>query len=75
MKSIAISIDEPSLRALDALADGHVTRSQLIREAVSEYLARRRREEAEEREARILFENRELLASQLEALVADQADR
>lgn len=62
MRSIAISIDEASLEALDGLTGQGTTRSELIRHAVAEYLARRAQEERETCEARVLEEHRELLA-------------
>jgi len=76
MKTIAISIDEPTLGALDRLAQkGHVRgkRSELVREALGEYLARRQDEEQEALERAAIAKHRSLLARQAKAMVAEQA--
>jgi metal-responsive CopG/Arc/MetJ family transcriptional regulator len=74
MRTIAISIDEPTLRALDRLAQEGGGRSRLVREAVREYVERRERADREARERAILHEHREVLAKELEALVEEQAE-
>jgi len=76
MKTIAISIDEPTLDALDRLAQkGRVPRkrSELVREALAEFLARRERLEQEARERATIARHRPLLARQAKAMVAEQA--
>jgi metal-responsive CopG/Arc/MetJ family transcriptional regulator len=88
MKTIAISIDEPTLESIDRLAKGSrgdsprsggsrrkpgLSRSQVVRLALHEFLARRDRTQREERERRVFAEHRELLARQAAALVAEQA--
>ena len=76
MKTIAISIDEPTLGALDRLAQqGHARgkRSELVREALVEYLARRASLEQETLERAAITKHRVLLARQTKAMVAEQA--
>jgi metal-responsive CopG/Arc/MetJ family transcriptional regulator len=84
MRTIAISIDEPTLRALDALArrvgsrrgkrraSGH--RSELVRRAVAEFIARREAEEQEARERTVLARYKKKLAQQTKALLDEQAE-
>jgi len=82
MKTIAISIDEASLAAIDRMAQaagrrrgrkGVVNRSEVIRRAVREFIARGRSRERGERDRLILASNRELIERQVEALVGEQA--
>ena len=76
MKTIAISIDEPTLNALDRLVDkGRIRgkRSELVRVALVEFLARRESLEQEARERVAIAKHRVLLARQAKALVAEQA--
>lgn len=76
MKTIAVSIDEPTILALDRLARGsrgRRKRSELVRQALAEFLARREREEREGRERAAIARHRALLARQARALVAEQA--
>ena len=76
MKTIAISIDEPTLGALDRLArKGRIRgkRSQLVREALTEFLARREGLEQESKERAAIARHRVLLARQAKAMVAEQA--
>ena len=86
MKTIAISIDEPTLLALDRLVGRHPSRgrgkgqrarsrSEVVRSAVQEYLARAEQGAREERERRIFSAHREQLAREAAALVAEQARR
>lgn len=83
MKSIAISIDEASLAAIDRLArtgggrrgrKGRRNRSEVIRLAVREFIARRKRDEREESDREILAANRGRIERQAEALVGEQAE-
>jgi metal-responsive CopG/Arc/MetJ family transcriptional regulator len=83
MKTIAISIDETSLAAVDRLAQaagrrrgGRKTanRSEVVRRAVREYIARQRRHEREGRDGRILSAHRDRIEREAEALVAEQAE-
>jgi metal-responsive CopG/Arc/MetJ family transcriptional regulator len=76
MKTIAISIDEPTLLALDQLArKGRVRRkrSELVREALAEFLVRRERLEQETRERAAIARHRALLAREAKAMIAEQA--
>ncbi len=82
MKTIAISIDEPSLAAVDRLAQaagrrqgGRRTpnRSEVIRQALREFLAHQRRRQREEQDRRALSAHRDTLERQAAALVAEQA--
>jgi metal-responsive CopG/Arc/MetJ family transcriptional regulator len=82
MKTIAISIDEESLAAIDRFARApdrrggkkKANRSELVREAVKEFLARRQRREREERDRRVLSAHRKEIGRQAEAIVAEQAE-
>ncbi len=83
MGTIAISIDEASLAAVDrvARAAGHrrggrktANRSEVIRRAVKEFLARRQRREREEQDRRVLSAHRDDIERQAAALVAEQAE-
>jgi len=83
MRTIAISIDEATLQALDRVAtepggageEGRAStnRSKIVRRALREYIERRERAAREEKERSILAANRETLAREAAALVADQA--
>ena len=76
MKTIAISIDEPTLGALDRLVKkGRVRgkRSELVREALVEFLARREDQEQEAVERAAIAKHRSLLARQAKAMVSEQA--
>jgi metal-responsive CopG/Arc/MetJ family transcriptional regulator len=84
MKTIAITIDEASLAAVDRLARASRrrrgrgkagNRSEVIRQAVQEYLARRQRREREEQDRRALRAHRDEIERQAAALVAEQAER
>jgi metal-responsive CopG/Arc/MetJ family transcriptional regulator len=77
MKTIAITIDEDMLRRIDRLVTkGEATvknRSQVIRQAVREYVARLERLAEEEREREVFRRHRQLLERQARALVEEQA--
>jgi metal-responsive CopG/Arc/MetJ family transcriptional regulator len=79
MKTIAISIDEETLAALDRVArrkrggggarrGGQPSRSEIVRQAVREFLARR-----EQRERAIWARHRDRLEREARALVREQA--
>jgi metal-responsive CopG/Arc/MetJ family transcriptional regulator len=83
MKTITISIDEVSLAALDRLAQAAVrrpgekkgaNRSEVVRQAVQEFLARRRNQERGERDRRVLSAHRGEIERQGASLVAEQAE-
>jgi metal-responsive CopG/Arc/MetJ family transcriptional regulator len=84
MKTIAVSIDERLLEGIDRIArrrsargSGRTrrrpNRSQVIREAVRDFLLRGERRERESVERRVLAAHRDRLSRQLEALVGEQA--
>jgi metal-responsive CopG/Arc/MetJ family transcriptional regulator len=81
MKTIAVTIDEPTLKALDELArraprsrgQGRPSRSEIVRLALQDYLSRRRKAEREASDRALLARHRKRLAGQAEALVAEQA--
>ena len=83
MKTIAISIDEASLAAIDRLARTAVrqrggkrraNRSEVIRRAVREFIGRGKRREREDNDREILAANRAQIERQAEALVGEQAE-
>ncbi len=78
MKTIAVTIDEDTLSCIDHLlappAGPWKNRSELVRQALHQFLVEvlRRREEAHETE--VFREHRERLAAQARALIAEQAE-
>ncbi len=78
MKTIAISIEEQMVSSLDRLAHAsdvpRMSRSAIVRRALSEYLARHEQALREEHERKVISKNKELLNRQAEALVAEQAE-
>jgi metal-responsive CopG/Arc/MetJ family transcriptional regulator len=81
MKTIAISIDEESLAAVDRLARAtgrrggkrETNRSEVIRRAVRQFLAYQKRHEREENDRRVLAANRKQIEREVRVLVAEQA--
>ena len=76
MKTIAVTIDEPTLQILDELAaSSHQPRSRsaLVRVAVREFAQRQRQQESEAQERQVLQKHKKLLARQARALIAEQA--
>jgi Arc/MetJ-type ribon-helix-helix transcriptional regulator len=76
MKTIAVTIDEATLKLLDELVlamPRRRTRSALVRTALREFAERERRRVIEEREREIFRRNREQLARQARALIEEQA--
>ena len=76
MKTIAITIEEDTLSWIDRLAakaTGSANRSQVIRQAVREYLHRVERMAEEDRERKIFRKHSSKLAKQATALVREQA--
>ena len=77
MKTIAITIDEPTLKRVDRLASDdnfHFrNRSDVIRKAVEQFVKRLEREAEEQREAEIFHRHRSKLNRQAEALIKEQA--
>lgn len=74
MKTIAITIDEPTLQRVDDLAKRlGMNRSEVVREAAQEYLADKESESEEERERKIFRRHKNKLRKQTAALVKEQA--
>ena len=76
MKTIAVTIDEPTLKLLDQLAAERPrrrARSALVRAALQEFVERERRRTVEQRETEVLRRKRKQLERQARALIADQA--
>src|SRR5881409_1783418 len=76
MKTIAITMDEDDLNRIDkvtASTEGVKNRSQFIRQAVRDYLARIEKAAEEEREREIFRRNRHRLHQQALALIKEQA--
>ena len=76
MKTIAITIDETTLRLLDELAVSspqRKSRSALVRTAIRGFAEQQRRRKTEADEDRILRANRKRLAREAKALAAEQA--
>jgi len=77
MKTIAITIDEKTLQQVDRLVEhggpARMNRSQLIRHAVHDYVARIERMAADEREGAIVRRHRGRLARQASELIREQA--
>jgi metal-responsive CopG/Arc/MetJ family transcriptional regulator len=77
MKTIAITIDDDMLQRIDRLLAANATaarnRSQIIRQAVQEFIVRLERLIEEEHEREIFRRHRQLLARQAGALVKEQA--
>ena len=76
MKTIAVTIDEETLDRVDELVsipDRYSSRSALVRDALSRYVAREQRLLEEDRERRIIRRHKETLGEELAALVAEQA--
>ena len=83
MKTIAISIDESSLAAIDRIAQAagrrggrkeKANRSEVIRRAVREFISRRKRHEREESDRQIMAAHRERIERQARVLVGEQAE-
>lgn len=77
MKTIAITIDEPTLKRLDQLATdtdfSFRNRSDVIRRAVQQFLERVQREAEQRRETEIFRKHKSRLNRQAAALIKEQA--
>lgn len=77
MKTVAVTIDEQTLQRLDRLMAVESvpwkSRSEVIRQAVREFVARRERLAEEEREREVFRRHRRRLNRQAVALVKEQA--
>lgn len=77
MKTIAISIDESALERIDRISvpgrKKRRNRSEVIRRAVQEYIARLERMAQEEKEDKIIRRHHRKLNRQAAALIREQA--
>jgi Arc/MetJ-type ribon-helix-helix transcriptional regulator len=77
MKTIAMTIDEPTLKGIDRLmardAVPWKSRSEVIRHAVQEFVARVERATEEDREREIFHRHGARLNRQAAALIKEQA--
>lgn len=76
MKTIAVTIDDDTLKLLDELTARAPTpraRSSVVRAALREYAEREHRRVIEEREREIFRKNRKQLAREARLLMRDQA--
>lgn len=75
MKTIAVTIDEATLKALDELTGGNTRRSRsaLVRTALREFAERELRREIEAKESAVFRKHRKRLARQARALILEQA--
>ena len=74
MKTIAITIDEPTLEQIDQLAKRRgMNRSELVREAAQDYIAEKEAESEQERERKIFKRHKNKLRKQTTALIREQA--
>lgn len=76
MKTIAMTIDEPSLERIDRLTARDVrwkSRSAVIRQAVHRFVAELERTDEEAHEREVFHRNAALLDRQAAALIEEQA--
>jgi metal-responsive CopG/Arc/MetJ family transcriptional regulator len=74
MKTIAVTIDEPTLERIDELAkENGMNRSEIVREAAQNYIAEKEAKTEEERERKIFRRHKRKLKKQTAALIRDQA--
>jgi metal-responsive CopG/Arc/MetJ family transcriptional regulator len=87
MKTIAISIDAPTLAAIDRIARSvgkragrgergkrSSNRSEVIRDALRRFVEHYERQHREAGERKILSQHKRKLGQELEALIAEQAE-
>jgi metal-responsive CopG/Arc/MetJ family transcriptional regulator len=86
VKTIAISIDEPTIMSIDRIRQrrrserastggaAHVSRSEIVREALQAFVRGEETRAREESDRAALSQTKDRLKKQLEALVADQAE-
>jgi metal-responsive CopG/Arc/MetJ family transcriptional regulator len=74
MKTISITIDEHLLQQIDRVVadNGKANRSQIIRQAIKEFVMQQERLTEEERERKIFRQHRQRLERQANALVKEQ---
>jgi Arc/MetJ-type ribon-helix-helix transcriptional regulator len=78
MKTIAVTIDSDTIAAIDHLLSAPAgpwkSRSELVRQALQEFVREVERRREEEHETAVFRENRERLAAEARDLIADQAE-
>lgn len=70
----SVTLSEQTVRAIEEVAGPGANRSQVIEEAVVEYLDRRRRERRDRRDLEILNRNAEALNREVEDVLGYQAE-
>jgi len=76
MKTIAVTVDEATLKLLDELTDASPrarSRSALVRTALREFAERERRREIEAKDGEVFRKHRKRLARQVRVLISEQA--
>ncbi|OGP47746.1 MAG: hypothetical protein A2X89_00530 [Deltaproteobacteria bacterium GWD2_55_8] len=76
MKTIAVTVDEATLKLLDELTDTSPrprSRSALVRTALREFAERERRREIEAKDGELFRKHRKRLAHQARLLISEQA--
>ncbi len=77
MKTIAITIDEDTLRSLEEISQKSParvkSRSRIIRMAIKDFVTRRQQQAREAREREIFKRHRTRMARQARALISEQA--
>jgi metal-responsive CopG/Arc/MetJ family transcriptional regulator len=71
----SVTLSPETLRAMDEYSGGELNRSRLIERAVLEFLARRRRAQREARDLEILDRCADELNSEVEDVLAYQAEQ
>ena len=78
MKTIAVTVDEATLKVLDELTDASPrlrSRSAVVRTALREFAERERCREIEAKEGEVFRKHRKRLARQARILISEQARR
>jgi metal-responsive CopG/Arc/MetJ family transcriptional regulator len=75
MKTIAVTVDEATLKVLDELTGRStaLSRSALVRRALCEFGERERRRQIEAKDGELFRKYRKRLARQARALISEQA--
>ena len=76
MKTIAVTVDEATLKLLDELTDVSPrlrSRSALVRKALREFAELERRREIEAKDGEVFRKHRKRLARQARILISEQA--
>jgi len=76
MKTIAVTIDDATLKLLDELTGTSprpTNRSALVRTALREFAVRERRREIEAKDGKVFRKHRKRLARQARLLISEQA--